>query len=52
MEPTHKQGNTLDLVYTESIDTVEVLNAFIGNFILDHRLVGVELQLIKQFKKI
>ena len=38
IEPTHKQGNTQDLIYTESIDTVEVLHAFIGNFILDHRL--------------
>ena len=48
IEPTHKQRNTLDLIYTESIDTVDVLHAFIGNFILDNRLVGVELQLRKQ----
>ena len=51
MEPTHKKGNTLELIYTESIDTVEVLHAFIGNFILDHRLFGVVLQLRKQFEK-
>ena len=51
IEPTHRQGNTLDLIYTESINTVEVLHAFIGNFISDHRLVGVELQLRKQYEK-
>ena len=53
IEPTHKQGNTLDLIYTESINIHwKVLHAFIGNFILDHRLVGVELQLRKQYEKI
>ena len=51
IEPTHKEGNTLDLIYTESIDTVEVLHAFIGNFISDRTLVGVELQIRKQYKK-
>ena len=51
IEPIHKQGNTLDLIYPESIDTVEVLYAFIGNFTLDHRLVGEELQLRKQYEK-
>ena len=51
MEPTHKQGNTLDLIYTESIDTVEVLHAFIGNFKSNHRLVGMEIQLRKQYEK-
>ena len=52
IEPTNKQGNTLDLIHTESIDTMEVLHTFIGNFISDHRLVGVKLQLRKQYKKL
>ena len=51
IEPTHNQGNTLDLIYTESLDTVEVLHAYIGNFKSDYRLAGVELQLRKQYKK-
>ena len=55
IELTHKEGNSLDLIYAKSIDTVEVLHAFIGNFILDHKLVEVELQLRKvrkQYKKL
>ena len=47
-----KLGNTLDLIYTESIETIEVLHAFIGNYISEHRIVGIELQLKKQHEKL
>ena len=43
-KPTHKLGNTLDLIYTESLDRVRVIHSFIGNFISDHRVVGTELE--------
>ena len=45
IEPTHKLGNTLDLIYTESIEAIDILLTFIGNYISDHRIVGIELQL-------
>ena len=52
IEPTHQLGNTLDLVYTESLEAVKVLHAFLGDYISDHRLAGIELQLKKQQEKI
>ena len=39
-KPTHKFGNTLDLIYMESLDRVRIIHSFIGNFISDHRIVG------------
>ena len=50
IEPMHKLGNTLDLIYTESIEAIEVLHAFMDNYISDHRIVGIELQLKKHEK--
>ena len=40
---THQLGNTLDHIYTESIDTLEVRHSFLGEFLSDHRLVGIEI---------
>ena len=39
IEPTHQLGNTLDLIYTESLEAIKVLHAFLGDYISDHRLV-------------
>ena len=47
----HKLGNTLDLIYTESLNRVKVLHSFICNFISDHRVVGIELEIKKQLEK-
>ena len=43
-KPTHRLGNTLDQIYMESLDRVGVVHSFIGNFISDHRVVGIELK--------
>ena len=40
---THQLGNTLDHIYTESINTLGVLHSFQGDYISDHRLVGIEI---------
>ena len=50
IEPMHKLGNTLDLIYTESIEAIEVFHAFIGNYISGHKIVGIELQLKTAWK--
>ena len=50
-ELTQRLGNTLDLIYTESLDRVRVIHSFIGNFISDHRMVGIELEIKKQLEK-
>ena len=49
-KPTHKLGNTLDLIYTESLNRVRVLHSFIGNFISNHRVVGIKLIIRKQLE--
>ena len=49
--PTHQLGNTLDLIYTENLEVIKVLHAFFGDYISDHRLAGIELQLRKQQEK-
>ena len=41
--PTHQPGNTLDHIYTESIDTLGVRHSFLGDYVSDHRLVGIEI---------
>ena len=51
IEPTHQLGNTLDLIYTEHLEAVKVLHAFLGNYMSDCRLAGIELQQRKQQKK-
>ena len=47
IEPSHQLENILDLIYTESLEAVKVLCAFLGDYISDHRLAGIELQLRK-----
>ena len=47
-QPTHQLGNTLDLIYTESLEPIPVSHAFTSNFISDHCLVGIELEMRKQ----
>ena len=42
-KPTHQLGNTLDHIYTESLDQLGVQHAFIGPYLSDHRLVGIEI---------
>ena len=42
-QAAHNQGNTLDHIYTESIDILGVRHSFIGEYISDHRLVGIEI---------
>ena len=47
-QPTHQLGNTLDLIYTESLEPIPVSHAFTSNYISDHCLVGIELEMRKQ----
>ena len=42
-QTTHNQGNTLDHIYTESIDMLGVRHSFIGEYLSDHRLVRIEI---------
>ena len=46
-QQTHQLGNTLDLVYTESLEPIKIYHAFTSSYISDHRLVGIELQMKK-----
>ena len=48
-QQTHQLGNTLDLIYTESL---EEYHAFTSTYISDHHLVGIELQMKKQLTRI
>ena len=41
LEPTHKLGNTLDIIYTECLEIIKVLHMFIGQYVSDHRIVGI-----------
>ena len=47
----HRLGGTLDLIYTESLTTTRVIYSFTGSYILDHRLVGIELETSKLWEK-
>ena len=51
VKPTNQLENTLDLIYIESLEAIKVLHAFLGDYKLNHRLPGIELQLRKQQKK-
>ena len=44
---THQLGNTLDHIYTESINTLDIRHSFLGEFLSDHRLVGIEVNITK-----
>ena len=50
-KPTYMLGNTLDLIYTESLNRVRVPHSFIDNFISNHRVLGIELEIKKQLEK-
>ena len=47
-QQTHQLGNTLDLIYTESLEPIRICHTFTSSYISDHRLVGIELQMRKQ----
>ena len=51
-KPTHQLGKTLDHIYTESLDQLEVQHTFIGSYISDHRLVGIEINSKKNSKQL
>ena len=51
-KPTHQLENTLDHIYTESLDQLEVQHTFIGSYISDHRLVGIEINSKKNSKQL
>ena len=42
IEPTYQLRNTLDLMYTESLEVPKVLHAFLGYYMSDHRLARIE----------
>ena len=50
-QQTHQLGNTLDLVYTGSLEPIRIYHAFTSSYISDHCLVGIELQMKKQLVK-
>ena len=51
-QQTHQLGNTLDLVYIKSLEPIRIYHAFTSNYISDHHLVGIELQMKKQLVSI
>ena len=51
IEPTHQLGNTLHSFYTGRLEAIKVLHAFLGDYISNHRLAEIELQLKKQQEK-
>ena len=40
---THQSGNTLDLIFTECIGSLKLVNTRIGNYISDHNIIISEL---------
>ena len=50
-QQTHQLGNTLDLIYMESLEPLKVYHAFTSTYISDHHLVGIGLQMNKQQSK-
>ena len=51
-QQTHQLGNTLDLIYMESLEPPKVYHAFTSTYISDHHLVRIELQMKKQLTRI
>ena len=51
-KPTHQLGNTLDHIFTESLDALGVSHTFISKNISDHRLVGIELNIKKHLDQL
>ena len=51
IEPTHQLPRKhICFIDTESLEAIKLLHAFWGDYILDHRLAGIELQLRKTGK--
>ena len=51
-QQTHRLGNTLDLVYTESLEPIRIYHTFTSSYTSDHHLIGIELQMKKQLVSI
>ena len=47
-EPTHKDGNILDLVIAESWNSSKNYNVKVGEFLSDHKFVTVHIDLLKE----
>ena len=45
--PTHRLGNTLDLIFTQLHGEVKVINATTHGYISDHCMVSIDLQVHK-----
>ena len=45
--PAHKQGNTLDLIFTEQTSEIQVINCTPHEYISDHSLVTIDTNLNK-----
>ena len=41
LEQTNKLGNTLDVIHTESIETIKVLHTFIGGHVSDLKIARI-----------
>ena len=48
MRPTHKQGKTLDLIFTELTSEIQVTNCTTHRYISDHSLVKIDTNLKKE----
>ena len=45
--PTHKLGNTLDLIFTQLHGEIKVTNATTHGYVSDHCMVSIDLQMHK-----
>ena len=46
--PTHGQGNTLDLIFTELASEIQVTNCIVHRCILDHSVITINTSLNKE----
>ena len=46
--PTHKQGNTLDIIFTEIKSEIQVTNCTFHGYISDHSVVTIDTNLNKE----
>ena len=49
-QQTHQLGNTLDPVYTESLEPIKVYHVFTSTYISDHCLVQTESSKTRNYK--